>query len=1139
MAPQKITQQLAFKAGGALRSLGALNRKLQDTNILLKEMQTNTGGTATNQFAQNLKKTSKEIEKTKRSTAGFTVTWETMLRVIQTQIIVRGLSTLMQQLREGVDVARQLGINIEEIRTIAGGGLGGASQISQELIELSNAIGKAPTDLAEGLYQTLSNQVVETGEAFNFMAEAAKLATVTSSQTGDAVNALSSVLNSYNMEASEATHVSGTLFKTVELGRLRLGEIANVIGRVTPITARLGITWEETAASIATMTRQGVRADTAITQLRAVTQKLLKPTEGIKNLYKEWGVETGEQAIEKFGGLVGVLQKMSESTAGNSQEMADLFRRVRAIVGYFGIMQDEGSLVAESLEQIEEASNASVKAWEQFSASDAQEYTRTLQEFKNEMTVLGRQAIPVITAGLQKINKYIKDFAVGWKVVTGSLDAAVKIQNTFQKGQEELAETIKEIDQEFAESQRKQEKQWRETSKAASSYYSYINRQENLASAIRDAGIEQATKVYERSFSGIEDFFSSANKELKKSIEEAYNTIEGTTKKINDIQRQINQERLDNELSDAESYNQKRLILQRELEASQQRVTATFGELGADPKTLERAQNELKEVIALTERLEKAASASGDTRTVEQARSMRLGALRQQQNVLRQYNEEVEKGLGKAKEELKTRKKIAEQSKASMEEIKAIIKSGDLTSENEALRANAEKRLKEAQNTLIEGVADAAAGDAILESFNLDYAFSELSSGLEESLNSAKKDWDAEVDRLQAAFDDKVLKIRAEIDAERVMRDAGSVLGATRISGESEASYLKRVNELAEDTVRTFQDRTNEVDKYDARISQLSKNIDSNLAGATKEALSVLNDEGFTTFGGMRAVADQGALDNKKVVRGLSIRFKELLGTFKNLGTVSNEELVKFTGRINRLEEQGDIPASFAKNLRTLVVELKRLSKAGEERLDILNPSAEDKEKLKAAKILLDERRRIADAERKTKEQTESTNRSLDSQKQKAGNVKQELSSAAINAGRVGQQANSSVPGINAAAQATARWAAQAERAAAAGGSAQAATAYHGKYFNSGGFARGQDRTLAAISKGEFVVNSKNSKRFFSELNAMNQGSEPVYRDKGGSVTNVGDVNVTVQGGDTSQSTVREIGKSLRREIQRGNIKLR
>jgi hypothetical protein len=130
---------------------------------------------------------------------------------------------------------------------------------------------------------------------------------------------------------------------------------------------------------------------------------------------------------------------------------------------------------------------------------------------------------------------------------------------------------------------------------------------------------------------------------------------------------------------------------------------------------------------------------------------------------------------------------------------------------------------------------------------------------------------------------------------------------------------------------------------------------------------------------------------------------------------------------------------------------------------------------------------------------------------------------------------------------ATSRMYSLADAAWAAADAVAAATSTGAEgYSYSGGVAnflaaggRGKDTIPAMLSKGEFVSSASTTKRFFSELNAMNNGSRPVYREQGGSVTNVGDVNVTVKGGDSSQQTVREIGHALRREIQRGNIKLK
>lgn len=51
--------------------------------------------------------------------------------------------------------------------------------------------------------------------------------------------------------------------------------------------------------------------------------------------------------------------------------------------------------------------------------------------------------------------------------------------------------------------------------------------------------------------------------------------------------------------------------------------------------------------------------------------------------------------------------------------------------------------------------------------------------------------------------------------------------------------------------------------------------------------------------------------------------------------------------------------------------------------------------------------------------------------------------------------------------------------------------------------------------------------------------SKAIRFDSGGGVeNNFGDINITVQGGDKSETTVRRIGESLRREIRRNTIRL-
>jgi TP901 family phage tail tape measure protein len=1169
---KQITQKLGFQAGGAIRSLGNLNKKLTESTQLLRQMKAASGGVSAPlaQGTKQLARTSKQLDKTSKKTKEMTLSWSTMARVIQTQIAIRSFTSLIQQLTEGIELARELGLAVEEVQTIAGNGLGSSEQITQDILNLSNAIGKAPTDLAEGLYQTLSNQVVDAGEALNFTSEAAKLATVTSAETGDAVNALSSVMNSYGLAASEAEHISGTLFKTIELGRLRLSEIANVIGRVTPLTSRLGISWEETAAAIATMTRQGVRADTAITQLRAVTQKLLKPTEGIKNLYREWGVETGEEAIEAFGGLVGVLQKLSEETGGNSQEMAELFRRVRAIVGTFGILQDDGKLVADTLAEIENATTAATEAWERFSESDAQELTRTMQQFKNEMLALGKTAIPAVIAGLNFMNNLMQKTATTVLVLTGNMDLARKSQNTINEAIAAGERETKKLEKSFAEAARKQEDQWKEARTASAKYYAEIRKEEFQLQDLRDKGIERANSAYESAVDSISSYFGDANKELESAIKRSKDAIVDTANEIADLQKTINERRLDAQLDATQGYYAKQQLLQAKLNDAQKDFTEAFGAIDATPESKARAVEAAKLIDSIAKRASEVAKEAGVTQDVAKFERLRTAALVNQKNALEISRSEMEKAIPAAEEELKRREEITAEVEAAVKQYKDLISSGDLLSDNESIRKRAEAIKDALTDTILKGVADAKNGDALLESFNLEKTFSEFSVGMSDALDRAHKDWAAEVQRMKDEFEDAEVTIRAKIDSQGVTKSSSEALGVSRISGEGDVEFTRRVNKAAEEvqkrnleiqgqTQRTAQKIKTEYDGLQATIRGNTAQVENIIQAKLKElrVTSTIKDEAV-----LRAKAEQRAYsiiesgglnyeDRFKGQRDIRIEFERILNSIKSGVPVMVEELKRLDLALVDAVNQDEITQDAGEGLQSALIRLSHLN-AELAKTNKLQKEGPSQEETVAAQLQLDARQKLVDKQKEgvqkqqeAKTATEQTKQAQDSVTSAAGQTKDNLNQGATAAASIGSNAAASVGPLNAASGAAAGLAANLEKAAAAqaklgaaktGGSFYAGGAV--RHLAAGGFERGQDRTLVAAARGETIINSKSSRRFFSELNAMNQGSQPVYREQGGTVTNVGDVNVTVNGGDTSQQTVREIGHALRRDIKRGIIRL-
>lgn len=92
------------------------------------------------------------------------------------------------------------------------------------------------------------------------------------------------------------------------------------------------------------------------------------------------------------------------------------------------------------------------------------------------------------------------------------------------------------------------------------------------------------------------------------------------------------------------------------------------------------------------------------------------------------------------------------------------------------------------------------------------------------------------------------------------------------------------------------------------------------------------------------------------------------------------------------------------------------------------------------------------------------------------------------------------------------------------------------KYFAFGGPV-GTDRVPAWLSDDEFVMTGAATRAFAPLLKQMNAYPSRAG-GSGSSTTNVGDINITVNGGNTSAHTINEIGVGLRRAIARGTVKL-
>jgi TP901 family phage tail tape measure protein len=225
--------------------------------------------------------------------------------------------------------------------------------LGDQVQALSPQVNKAPAELAAALYD-ISSSGFAGQEGLAVLEAAAKGANAGLTSTATSARAISSVLNAYGLEASEAGRVSDVLFQTVNDGVLTYEQLANNMGNTIPIASALGVSIEELGAGYATMTTQGMNASAAETNLAAIMKSALNPTAALTTALEAHGT-TAEEIIAE-GGLPAYLEFLEEAAGGSNSKMFDLLGTQEAMNGVTALGVEEGNRYLEFLENQKNAS---------------------------------------------------------------------------------------------------------------------------------------------------------------------------------------------------------------------------------------------------------------------------------------------------------------------------------------------------------------------------------------------------------------------------------------------------------------------------------------------------------------------------------------------------------------------------------------------------------------------------------------------------------------------------------------------------------------------------------------------------------------------------------------------------------------
>lgn len=253
------------------------------------------------------------------------INWSACVQGLQS--VSNAVGQLSSQLSSITAESGEFNKAMREANTMAGKDAAGFKKLKGQVAELSKEIPIARDQLANGLYQTISNGVPE-DNWLTFLETSARSAVGGLADINKVVGVTSTLIKNYGLEWSAAADIQDKIQLTAKNGVTSFEQLADALPRVAGNAATLGVSVNELMATFATLT--GVSGNTAevSTQLAAIFTALVKPSSEATKMAAEMGIQFDAAAVKAAGGFQKFLSQLDSDVKAFAQSSGMLEQEV-------------------------------------------------------------------------------------------------------------------------------------------------------------------------------------------------------------------------------------------------------------------------------------------------------------------------------------------------------------------------------------------------------------------------------------------------------------------------------------------------------------------------------------------------------------------------------------------------------------------------------------------------------------------------------------------------------------------------------------------------------------------------------------------------------------------------------------------
>lgn len=1133
-----------------------------------------------------------------QGTASFTafgLSLNGLARIAIVQGFRRTITALINEVRDGITAAIDYQIRLQQVANVTNQSGTGFDAFRARVRALSNEFATPISDVLSASSVALTSQLGNATAGFQVFTNALRLAEATGTPVAATTDILTTSLQAFRITADQSGRAANVLFNVATQSRSPLEEVRTAVGRVAQTAEGLGLSFEQVSALFLTISQRGGRPVEAFAALNQVMGRLLSPSKDLQVFLDRLGTPTAALAVQTFG-LTGFLQRLNDAARESPHQLGDLAGSIITLRNLMGIAGDQTQLFERNLRSLTstQAPNFLDAAF-RVQQTPAQQLRQTFNEIKNVfiedigggfITGLGQiinsvggakaafndfkniiitasvatgaylavargvpLALGLITtsaatsaSAMSALTGVTAASTVGWTTWLGVVLAAVAAGKLLADAQEEAAQ---------AESRRVREQQARLNQEARERLNQTNARQlqENArvvteanrvrlqqaaesirrSELVRDIEISNQRRVTEELRVNGQTFLDDLRRQSSEATQianQAKQDVISSQRAIETFQQNTQQRTFQRRLSIEQDPLGAINIINQRIRTLRQQATATFENPFASREEIETARAQFTEIERLLEERFQRETA------INQARAIQNGQYREVTlatgQVVRQVFVDTSVAERRANELVQERirlerqyQQILQARQAAQEANANTIRSAELNLQSFIRQQASIRPFNDAgQLTPTFALAESRGRGGALAEFNRQTAaniadirkqaqlagidVSALVASMEREAEAIRRVFGATTNLTGAQNSQRGVVQGITQDTERLNRvseqlrqQQQSALGfANRIGGAARLSTVTALTDSREFTgpLANFNTSARAINQYREAILAVTAAEAAFRAegGQTQQNLDRLNNA--ITQAGEAATLTRTELSALDPISRQSVLFA------RGLGANFLDETNRFIDtQLPRMREEFE-------NLRRIVVQPNTgIAALEQQRQDILTP--------------------------------------LQLQAQQFGNIGVAAQNAQNLVGQALQNINNQAQGVNQQLQIMQQlfnglggFGGVGFNPVGGGEAGFAATGgIAGMSFP--GTPKGTDRYPYWLTKGEFIMPADKTSKFFTQLVAMKSGIEPRYAATGG-VVSVGDINVSVQGGSTSEQTIRAIGRGLRREIKRGTIKL-